>query len=455
MRSRRRRQPSRTATTSPGHAAAFPLPVTKMAAPRGPWLLRGARWLHTEVSAAPVAPPLPVPSSLYPPVVASRTAKSQAAKLRRRELFYQEIHDAPSVEEKLRLYGKRQRLKYVVYPQTWAINADRWYQNFTKTVFVQGLPAAAVEEGEGEHGEGASAGGLDLAELRSLVCDVLLQEHFYQRKRSAFLYRENEQGPVPFLTHLVPALTTSLAAVNPVFASSSAIDFQPEVNFYWMHGETRVPCGPRRGRIEPLRFQIDDKPLCQIRISKQLSEFVPLDYIAPGDIPVLNVLPDKLPLFKRQYDNKIFIGSKVADPCTYGHTQFHIIPDKLKRERLLKRNLHDQIEVPFRANGITSLFAWTGAQAMYQGFWSQADVSRPFVSQAVITDGRYFGFFCYQLNTLALSADADKNNPRKNICWGTESQPLYEAIEDNNVKGFNDEVLFQLVKFLLNGPKEL
>lgn len=60
-------------------------------------------------------------------------------------------------------------------------------------------------------------------------------------------------------------------------------------------------------------------------------------------------------------------GSKVADPCCYGHTQFHLIPDKLKRERFLRARLEDQIEVVYRANGIASLFAWTAAQAMYQG----------------------------------------------------------------------------------------
>lgn len=32
--------------------------------------------------------------------------------------------------------------------------------------------------------------------------------------------------------------------------------------------------------------------------------------------------------------------------------------------------------------------------------------------------------------------------------------PLYEAIEDNDVKGFNDDVLLQIVHFLLNRPKE-
>ncbi|KAF7250639.1 28S ribosomal protein S30, mitochondrial [Varanus komodoensis] len=429
------------------------------------WLCSARPWrlLHTEPSAAAPPPSLPsdtaaveaaAPSSLYPPVVASLTAKSHAAKLRRRERFYQQIHDAPSVQEKLRLYGKRQRLKYVVYPQTWALNADRWYQNFTKTVFVRGLPApvAAAEAAKEDSRDGI--GGLDLAELRSVVCDVLLQEHFYQCKRRPYLFRTVEVGPEPFLTNLVPTLISHLVSANPMLGTSSTLDFKPDVNFYWMRGETVVPCGHRKGRIDPLRFQIDDKPHCQIRIKKQLSEFMPLDYISPEEIPHLKVLPDKLPLFKRQYYNKIFIGSRIADPCTYGHTQFHLLPERLKRERLIKLNLIDQLEVPSRANAIASLFAWTGAQAMYQGFWSEADVTRPFVAQAVITDGRYFAFFCYQLNTLALTVDADKNNPRKNICWGTESQPLYEALEDNDVKGFNDEVLVQLITFLLNRPKE-
>ncbi|KAM7167157.1 large ribosomal subunit protein mL65 isoform 1-T1 [Macrochelys suwanniensis] len=415
-----------------------------MAAPRGWRLARQGRCrlLHTERSAAPQ--PL---SPLYPAVVASHTAKSKSAKRRRLEYFYQQVHEAPSIAEKLRLYGRLQRLKYVVYPQTFSLNADRWYQSFTKTVFVPGLPAAGAQP--------AGPGAPDLSELRSLACDALLQEHFYQRKRERpFLYREQQHVPAPFLTQLVSSLSAALGSSNPLLATS-CLDLKPQVNFYWERGETVVCRGYRTGRIDPVRFQIDDEPQIQIRVPKQLPEFVPLDYSVPGEVPVINHKPDKLPLFKRQYDNKIFIGSKVADPCSYGHTQFHLIPDKLKRERLLKANLADQIEVTYRANGIASLFAWTAAQAMYQGFWCEADVTRPFVSQAVISDGKYFAFFCYQLNTLALTVKADQNNPRKNICWGTESKPLYEAVEGNNVKGFNDEILLQLVQFLLNRPEQL
>ncbi|KAL9821794.1 LOW QUALITY PROTEIN: large ribosomal subunit protein mL65 [Geothlypis trichas] len=446
-------------------------------------LLRpGRRWFSDTVPSAPSPPASP----LYPPVVASITAKS-TAKSRRLQRFNQRVHEAATVEEKLRLYGKLQRPKYMVYPQTFALNADRWYRSFTKTVLVPGMPPSAAaakppvatagatsETGRAAevpgHAEAAghaeapgaaktpepSAGATpcpDIGELRSLACDALLQESFYQNKKRPFLYRDQDHTPGPFLTQLISTLAASLSGRNPLLAASS-LDLNPEVNYYWHHGSEVVVHGHRKGRVDPVRFQIDDNPHLQIRVPKQLPEVVPLESDL-GDVPVIDHKPSKLPLFKKQYENKVFIGAKVADPCCYGHTQFHLLPDRLKRERFIKERLEDQIEVVYRSNGIASLFAWTAAQAMYQGFWNEADVTRPFVSQAVVTDGKYFAFFCYQLNTLALNAETIKNSPRKNICWGTDSKPLYDVVEDGNVKGFNDEVLLQLVHFLLNRPKEL
>ncbi|XP_005615128.3 large ribosomal subunit protein mL65 isoform X1 [Equus caballus] len=417
--------------------------------PRGPGLS-----LHTAAAAAVTAPEMigpavaAAPVARYPPIVASLKAKSKAARQRRVERWQAMVHAAESVDEKLRILTKMQFMKYVVYPQTFALNADRWYQGFTKTVFLSGLPPPPAEPAP------APAPARDLAALRAAACDCLLQEHFFlRRKGRPPLYREYETIGSPFLDQLVAALMGLLSAHNPALAAA-ALDCKRPVHFYWLRGEEIIPCGHRKGRVDALRYQINDKPNNQIRMSKQLPEFVPLDYSVPIEIPVMNCKPDKLPLFKRQYENTIFIGSKTADPYCYGHTQFHLLPDKFKRERLLKKNCADQIEVVFRANAIASLFAWTGAQAMYQGFWSEADVTRPFVSQGVVTDGKYFSFFCYQLNTLALTTQADQNNPRKNICWGTQSKPLYETIEDNDVKGFNDDVLLQLVHFLLNRPKE-
>ncbi|XP_068391425.1 large ribosomal subunit protein mL65 isoform X3 [Eschrichtius robustus] len=330
---------------------------------RGPGLS-----LHTAAGAAVTAPEVTgpdvaaAPVARYPPLVASLTADSKAARQRRVERWQATVHAAKSVDEKLRILTKMQFMKYVVYPQTFALNADRWYQSFTKTVFLSGLPPPPPPAKP----DTEPAPALDVAALRAAACDCLLQEHFFlRRKKRVPLYLEREAIASPFLDQLVASLTGLLSARNPALAAA-ALDCKRPVHFYWLRGEEIIPRGHRKGRVDALRYQINDKPHNQIRISKQLPEFVPLDYSVPVEVPVMNCKPDKLPLFKRQYENTIFIGTKTADPHCYGHTQFHLLPDKLKRERLLKQNCANQIEVVFRANAIASLFAWTGAQAMYQ-----------------------------------------------------------------------------------------
>ncbi|XP_066510184.1 large ribosomal subunit protein mL65-like [Hoplias malabaricus] len=385
----------------------------------------------------------------YPPVLPSRTAKSKSAK-RRVLLDSFEQLGAAEPQDKIRALSRVQRMKYVVYPQTFALGADRWYQHFTRTAYLSGLPekySSRPESGPETQPMEDSA----LPELRSALCNSLLQENWYMKKGRTFLHKRQEQMVYPFLTNIVAGLVNSLATYNPVLRLSS-LDFEPQVNFYWLNGERTIPRGHRSGRVEPQRFQIDDKPHSQIRIPHQLSEFVPIEADVSAEVPVIQFEPDHLPLFRRQYENNIFTGAKLEDPCCYGHTQFHVVPAKFYRDRLIKKNLPEHIETFLRANAIASLFAWTGAQAMYQGFWSEQDVSRPFVSQAIITDGQYFSFFCYQLNTLALSSFSTPDNLRKNLCWGTESMCLYDSIMEGDVLGWDDSVLRLLVQFLLNKP---
>ncbi|XP_026858678.2 39S ribosomal protein S30, mitochondrial [Electrophorus electricus] len=393
---------------------------------------------------------------LYPPVLPSRTAKSKSAKRRVLLEFFDQLRGADP-QEKIRALTRIQRMKYVIYPQTFALGADKWYQCYTKTAYLSGLPekfktSAEVNTDLGPVEELQSVlGECAYSEIRSTVCNALLQENWYMKKGRTFLYREQEKFVAPFLANLVSGLVNSLVNKNPVLRQSS-LDFDPQVNFYWVNGERMIPRGHRSGRIEPRRFQIDDKPHSQIRIPQQLPEFMPLEAEIPAEVPLIHLAPDYLPLFRRQYDNNISTGAKLKDPCQYGHTQFHLVPDKFHIDRLTKKNLADHSEVFQRANAIASLFAWTGAQAMYQGFWSEQDVSRPFTSQAVITDGKRFSFFCYQLNTLALSSLNNPDNPRKNVCWGTPTMCLYERLTDTDVLGWDDAVLKHLVQFLLNRP---
>ncbi|XP_060894445.1 39S ribosomal protein S30, mitochondrial [Labrus mixtus] len=413
---------------------------------------RNKKLVHTEAALS---------ETVYPPNVASLTAKSKSARRRQVEEQVKKI-TASTVQEKLSLLTRIQRKKFVVYPQTFARNADKWYQHFTKTAFIPGLPEKFIltpEETAGEDSSGSAAGqtsvpgiGDDVfADIRTLVTRVILQEHWHLKKRRPFLYRQQEQVVGPVLRSLASGLTYSLVKYNPLLLLSS-LDIDPKVHFYWRRGERIIPKGHRKGRLEPTRFQIDDQPNTQIRITQQLPQFVPLEASYTAEVPEVTLAPNVMPLFRRQYDNNIFTGSKLPDPACYGHTQFHLVPDRYHRDRMARQKQSDQVEVFLRANGLASLFAWTGAQAMYQGFWNNEDVTRPFVSQAVITDGQFFSFFCYQLNTLALSVEADTNNPRKNLLWGTESLRLYESVQDGEVVGLNDGVIKLLIQFLMNQP---
>uniref|UniRef100_A0A3Q2D433 Mitochondrial ribosomal protein S30 n=1 Tax=Cyprinodon variegatus TaxID=28743 RepID=A0A3Q2D433_CYPVA len=369
--------------------------------------LRTHRHVHTEAA---------VKEPSYPPIVASLTAKSKAARLRQIEERVKKICASP-LDEKLSLITRIQRMKFVVYPQTFARNPDRWHQHFTKTAYIPGLPEKFSPGAESPPAaqDHTAATGIDdaaFSEIRDLVTRVILHEHWHKVKK-----------------HL-----------------------NPQVSFYWRRGTRTIPKGHRKGRLEPIRFQIDDHPHSQIRIPQQLPQFAPLEASYTAEVPEVPYAPNLMPLFRRQYENNIFTGAKLPDPVCYGHTQFHLVPDRYHRERLARQQQSDQVEAFLRANAVASLFAWTGAQATYQGFWNYEDVSRPFVSQAVITDGHYFSFFCYQLNTVALSSEVDGNNPRKNILWGTESLRLYQDVQDGEVVGLDDGVVRLLVQFLMNQP---
>ncbi|KAJ8778427.1 hypothetical protein J1605_013614 [Eschrichtius robustus] len=236
---------------------------------RGPGLS-----LHTAAGAAVTAPEVTgpdvaaAPVARYPPLVASLTADSKAARQRRVERWQATVHAAKSVDEKLRILTKMQFMKYVVYPQTFALNADRWYQSFTKTVFLSGLPPPPPPAKP----DTEPAPALDVAALRAAACDCLLQEHFFlRRKKRVPLYLEREAIASPFLDQLVASLTGLLSARNPALAAA-ALDCKRPVHFYWLRGEEIIPRGHRKGRVDALRYQINDKPHNQIRISKQLPE---------------------------------------------------------------------------------------------------------------------------------------------------------------------------------------
>lgn len=177
---------------------------------------RNQRFVHTEAATKEPA---------YPPIVPSLTAKSKSARLRQVEEQVKKISDSP-VQEKLSLITRIQRLKFVVHPQTFARGADRWYQHFTKTAYIPGLPdkfCQGAESATGVEGSLSAAGiGEDAyQDIRSFVNRVILLEQWQVKKRKPFLYRQQEQVVGPFLRNLVTGLNHSVARYNPLLQRSS------------------------------------------------------------------------------------------------------------------------------------------------------------------------------------------------------------------------------------------
>ena len=88
---------------------------------------------------------------------------------------------------------------------------------------------------------------------------------------------------------------------------------------------------------------------------------------------------------------------------------------------------------------------------LVSGFNMYWDVTYPFTTQVIISDGQFIRFGAYQLNTLQLVKD-DEGNKRRNILWTTDCEKLYDVIENGQVKGFNDDVCKNIVRFMLLSP---
>lgn len=107
------------------------------------------------------------------------------------------------------------------------------------------------------------------------------------------------------------------------------------------------------------------------------------------------------------------------------------------------------------AHAILSSYAWLFGQSCYQGFSTFNDPTYPLTNQTIITDGQFWSFYVYQLNTTQVHIDAIDTNPKINRCWGTPEMKLYEQIDENGkIIGFNDDVLKNLIQFYINKPVE-
>ncbi len=126
----------------------------------------------------------------------------------------------------------------------------------------------------------------------------------------------------------------------------------------------------------------------------------------------------------------ILPGYWPSEPCEFGFVSFAPRTFLSRMKKTCFNGLYDEQEA-LHQRAIRHGFAWTFAQANLQGFECYNDITYPLVSQFVLTDGKKISFYVYQLNTTKLHDEFATENPKWNLCWGTEEMNLYEDVDDS------------------------
>lgn len=250
----------------------------------------------------------------------------------------------------------------------------------------------------------------------------------------------------------------------------SDVDYDPRIEAFWFVGKFVPPLNVQQFRkvrkqlkdtmTEPVdrAFQYVGQPMLTVRHQYPLEPFEEVDFEA----------------MTKQNENIPFEEISLVDPLAHGYHTHHrhgvtvpgFWPGNVReygllsyhdRTHLIKRasvlGINDNIAA-IHSQGVLSSFAWTFAQASYQGFSTYNDMTYPLTTQTVVTDGQNWSFYKYQLNTTLIHTELNAPNFKYNKCFGTEEMKLYEDVDENGkIHGFNEDVLRQLIRFYINEPK--
>ncbi|CAG9818018.1 unnamed protein product [Phaedon cochleariae] len=245
---------------------------------------------------------------------------------------------------------------------------------------------------------------------------------------------------------------------------NAQIDYEPRIESTWLAGGMDAPervKSVRRGR--PWTKHMEDDPVDRLMVfvgspCMTVRSELPLPPIVSRDEAENAEL--EVPFFRldpRAVGNKTEFrhiantpGFWPGDPHKFGLLSYHNRGYLHNRKHY--QDPQDDKEAVHR-QAIIASFGWLQAQANFLGFNTYNDITYPLVTQTVITDGKVWSFYAYQLNTIVFHTMYVNENPKRNICWGTEELNLYDRVENGKLEGFNDQVLELLLKFYCNVPE--
>ncbi|KAH8421486.1 hypothetical protein KR009_009693 [Drosophila setifemur] len=405
----------------------------------------------------------------YPEI---RDLTFKARKQRDAAEWHEEIRQVPTVEEKLikinmpRYYGYKvidfndNKTPYNALPLT---------QHYTRTVMEERVPAATKEPKVG-----AEAKEDDLFKsVREDAIEALEFAHDCHRHLSQLptstpldAIATEQQLTQIVVEQLNRSLLQALSAAYP-HLSELEVDYNPRHEAFWAVGGVDPPKNVVKSK-EGRDWQKDDAKDSVDRLVQYTgSPYLSLRHrfqLAPWKTPQESEnleLSKQLPRFKKdartlgystKHQHSINVPGYWPSPNgqNFGVLSFqsraHL---QLRPESYGERDLQEALD----AQAIKASYAWLLAQANYNGFNTYNELTYPMNTQTVITNGREWSFYEYQLNTLLLHGNNEAVNPRVNFCRGTTPLPLYGEISpQGKCVDFNDAALRKLIAFYANAP---
>ncbi|XP_055611305.1 28S ribosomal protein S30, mitochondrial [Uranotaenia lowii] len=426
--------------------------------------VRGIRPLSTRALANPKEEYSEQPE--YPPI---QDLSYKAKKKREAEAWHERIKQLSSVEEKLfeinmpKYYGYKANM---ITDQKFPYNVLPFAQYATRTHLESELP-------EGVYKQLNEQAKSLLNELRGELEDVIGFE------MSGYSHSELEDEKLSFEQREELQTTALLKGINRILINALApqyshlneveVDHEPRHEAFWFLGGTPPPPNLRKLKEgidwqrpyanDPVdrKIQYLGKPYLAIRHK------LPLEPITVEPLEALNVQTDGISIPEFRYDPNVLgyhtehrhattvPGFWPGDQHEFGLVSFQRRSHSIIRPAYCAVN---DLQEALHAQGILSSYAWLLGQACYQGFSTFNELTYPLSAQTVITDGKNWSFYVYQMNTTLVHSDQVDINPRYNRCWGTKELQLFDHVDETGkIHGLNEDVLCHLISFYCNVPK--
>ncbi|XP_036343987.1 39S ribosomal protein S30, mitochondrial-like [Rhagoletis pomonella] len=406
-----------------------------------------------------------IDEAVYPEI---QDLSFRARKKRESESWHEEIRRVPTVEEKLikinmpRYYGyKVVKLSDSKVPY----NSLPAMQHYTRTIYEDIKISGSSSEGDlsGRQKEYLASMKTDLQDAIEYIYDYYGHEY---GDNSNIEPQEREKIFARLIVEQVNRTLINVLSADYVHLQEFEIDYTPRHEASWSVGGIKPPKNvvkSMEGREwqkymanDPYnRFmQYSGTPFLAIRHHKQLSPWKNETESTNADlaktIPRFNYDPRTLGYVSGHQHLTNIPGFWPGSTNLFGNISYQsraflqIRPDTYGVEDF-KEALH--------AHAIQSSYSWLLAQACYNGFNTFNELTYPMNTQTVLTNGRDWSFYEYQLNTLLVHSNHVDDNPRVNFCRGTPELQLYSEISDTGkVVDLNEDVLRHLIRFYVNVP---